>query len=118
MPIKYGPKYGTFTYLHLLDPESFPLILDMPTWHLQKLPPNLIVKQITWDCDETGQYLSCHTPRNWGIIMEPIHGGQPSQMAGELQLTVTGLSSMNFRMVASHLDSLALFNWKLIIQSC
>ena len=23
---KYGQKYGTFTYLHLLDPEDFPVI--------------------------------------------------------------------------------------------
>ena len=26
IPTKYGQKYGTFTYLHVLDPEDLPLI--------------------------------------------------------------------------------------------
>ena len=26
-PNSYGQKYGTFTYLHLLDPEDLPLML-------------------------------------------------------------------------------------------
>jgi hypothetical protein len=25
---KYGQKYGTFTYLHVLDPEDLPLIIN------------------------------------------------------------------------------------------
>jgi hypothetical protein len=30
IPRTYGPKYGTFTYLHKLDPEDLPLIWAPP----------------------------------------------------------------------------------------
>ena len=64
---KYGQKYGTFTYLHLLDPEDLPLtILKLthePWW----------IKQQTWGffhltvtADFEGSSLQSHLQRVLG----------------------------------------------------